>query len=102
VATASWDKTARLWHAATCRRIGPAMQHNGEVESVAFSPDGRDIVSAGWDHTARLWSVDSPIETSVDEVARWAETLTGLTLDSSESAQVLDLNAWKALLREIR
>jgi WD40 repeat protein len=33
--------------------------HNGLVQRVAFSRDGKTLVSAGGDRTAKLWSVDS-------------------------------------------
>jgi WD40 repeat protein len=31
------------------------MVHEGPVRAVAFSPDGRTVVTASWDHTARFW-----------------------------------------------
>ncbi len=55
VLTASWDRTARLWDAATGRPIGQPMTHDDWVSSVAFSPDGRTILTGSYDRTARLW-----------------------------------------------
>ena len=56
IVTASEDKTARLWDAATGKQIGePLRGHEGAVMSAAFSPDGKRIVTASADNTARLW-----------------------------------------------
>ena len=47
IVTASADKTARLWDAATGKPIGePLKGHERLVYSVAFSPDGKRIVTA--------------------------------------------------------
>ena len=46
VVTASWDKTARLWDAATGKAIGLPMQHERGLTSAAFSPDGQRVVTA--------------------------------------------------------
>ena len=57
ILTASADRTARLWNAATGQpRSGP-LQHDGPVRFAAFSPDGQTVVTASSDHMARLWNV---------------------------------------------
>ena len=56
IVTASADKTARVWDAATGKPIGePLKGHEGAVKSAAFSPDGKRIVTASLDKTARIW-----------------------------------------------
>ena len=54
LATASADKTARIWDAATGQPI-LKVAHAGAVSAVAFSPDGRRLATASTDKTARIW-----------------------------------------------
>ncbi|MCO6427823.1 WD40 repeat domain-containing protein, partial [Nitrosomonas communis] len=56
----SWDNTVRLWDAESDQPIGqPLLGHQNAVSSVAFSPDGRRIVSGSWDSTIRLRDAES-------------------------------------------
>src|SRR5262249_40244880 len=45
VATAALQ-SVRLWDAVTGAAVGPAITHPGPVHEVAFSPDGRRLVTA--------------------------------------------------------
>ena len=55
VVTASTDKTARVWNAATGIEIMTLKGHSDTVASAAFSPDGTRIVTGSTDSTARIW-----------------------------------------------
>jgi WD40 repeat protein len=49
------DNTARIWGLASQAPISPPLRHQGWVIAVAFSPDGKSILTGSWDKTARLW-----------------------------------------------
>jgi len=55
VVTASFDRTARVWDAATGREVLQLVGHTDGLRCASFSPDGRRIVTAAHDKTARIW-----------------------------------------------
>ena len=59
MATASRDKTARVWDAGTGEQLLELAPHRDDVTSVAFSPDGRRALTASRDHDARLWNAET-------------------------------------------
>ena len=56
VATAGYDNQVILWDAKLKSPLALAA-HDHLANQVAFSPDGRFLLSASSDHTARLWSL---------------------------------------------
>jgi WD40 repeat protein len=55
--TASDDRTARLWDAASSTPIGLPLPHSDSVTDLAFSPDGKSFLTGSHDKTARLWDI---------------------------------------------
>jgi WD40 repeat protein len=53
--TGSVDHSLRLWNTDTRQTMGPPLNQPGEVNSVAFSADGRRMVSGGSDNTVWVW-----------------------------------------------
>jgi WD40 repeat protein len=78
VATASGDKTVRLWDVSDRnrpRQLGqPLTGHTDWVVGVAFAPDGRTLASTSFDTTVRLWDVSDR-----DRPRQLGQPLTGHT-----------------------
>ena len=62
IVTASDDRTARIWDAATGAEIAALRGHERAVAGAAFSPDGARIVTASDDRTARIWDAATGAE----------------------------------------
>jgi cytochrome c len=62
LASASWDRTARLWPLASGKESGGEPRviegHQQNVNGIAFMPDGRALVTAGYDATLRIAPLD--------------------------------------------
>jgi WD40 repeat protein len=56
------DSTARIWSTATHREIGAITEPDGTLNGVAFSPDGKQIVTASNDGTARIWNASTGVQ----------------------------------------
>jgi len=59
LATASADKTVKLWQVETGSKVRTLTGHSNDVNGVVFTSDGKHIISAGDDKTARVWDVAS-------------------------------------------
>ena len=59
IATASEDRTARVWDAATGEPLTRPLTHQHQVLMVDFSPDGRRLATCSLDGTARAWDAET-------------------------------------------
>ena len=55
LATASGDKTAKVWDAASGQELMTFRGHADTVFAVTFSPDGKHLATASQDGTAKVW-----------------------------------------------
>ncbi len=54
LATGGWDKTIKLWDAATGTLLSTGAAH-GSINTVAFGPGGKRLASASSDHLLSIW-----------------------------------------------
>jgi WD40 repeat protein len=77
LASASADRTVRLWDAETGQEVRALWGHTGLVRGVAFSPDGQRLASASDDKTVRVWEADKGQEVRAFKVTAVAVMFMG-------------------------
>jgi WD40 repeat protein len=63
----------RLWNTSATILHRELVGHTARVNVIAFSPDGRYLVTAGDDHTVRIWNTESPILVNGNDFGRTLE-----------------------------
>jgi WD40 repeat protein len=95
VASAAFDKTVRIWDAATGIELRSLKGHTERVYSVAFSNDGRHLVSASADKTVRIWDVPTARELRV----LYGHTKNVRCAQFSPDDQLIVSGSWDCTLR---
>src|SRR5436190_2218515 len=59
LASASGDRTVKIWDASSGKCLQTLEGHSNNVCSVAFTRDSTRLASASWDRTVKIWDVGS-------------------------------------------
>ena len=96
VVSGSFDKTIKLWDAASGEEVMTLRGHEGAVMSVAFSPNGTRVVSGSDERTIKLWDAASGEEVATlrghqDRVTSVAFSSDGMRVASGSSDRTIKL-----------
>jgi WD40 repeat protein len=94
------DGTAELWDVTVNKQLGPPLRHGGGVTAMAFSPDGKLVVTGSRDGLARTWAIPAPVTDSAEGLDLGAQVGTGLEIDH-DTVRVLDVSAWQERRRRL-
>ena len=59
LASASWDKTVKVWDANNGQCLQTLEGHSHKADSVTFSHDSKLFASASWDGTVKVWDASN-------------------------------------------
>jgi len=106
IATASQDKTAKIWDAVTGQLLLTLTGHTDSVNGIVYSPDGKRIATTSEDHIAKVWDASTGEELltfsgHTDWASRIAFSPDGarlVTTSGDKTAKVWDAGTGKELL----
>ncbi len=87
LASASEDRTVRLWDTKTAEEKQVLKGHGDSVGAVAFSPDGTMLASASLDRTVRLWDAKAGKE---EKTLQIGQALTSLLFSADNQYLTTD------------
>jgi WD40 repeat protein/tRNA A-37 threonylcarbamoyl transferase component Bud32 len=99
LASASDDKTIKLWNLANKEEIHTLEGHSNWIWTVAFSPDSKTLASGSADKTIKLWNVQTgklirTLEGHTDGVTSVNFSPDGKTLASGSASQDTKIKLW--------
>jgi len=63
VATASRDKSAKVWNLNSGREVRSFLGHQASVIALDFSNDGKYLITGSNDHTVKIWEIKTGKQT---------------------------------------
>lgn len=95
IASASADKTIKLWRSDGSPHLPPLTGHKGAVTSVSFSPSGDLIASGSADKTVKLWRKDGNLVRTLPGHRDWVLAVSfspdGKTIASASADNTIKL-----------
>ncbi|KLO12885.1 WD40 repeat-like protein [Schizopora paradoxa] len=85
VAAGCYDKTLRIWDAATGELLERLLGHADQVLSAVFTSDGKGLVTGGRDRTIKYWTIASLAGKQADRELKQSPSVLN---DDSQSASV--------------
>ena len=80
--TGGADKALELWEVTSGRLLGQMQSHTSDIETVAFTPNGRLIISASEDRSVRIWSLDHQQELAMLAFQKEGDECAGIAFDN--------------------
>ncbi|MEH1833415.1 MAG: serine/threonine-protein kinase [Nostoc sp.] len=99
LASASDDKTIKLWNLASEQEIHTLEGHSDWIWTVAFSPDSKTLASGSADKTIKLWNLETgklirTLQGHNDGVSSVAFSPDGKTLASGSASKDKTIKLW--------
>jgi len=98
LASASYDKTVRIWDVGTGFLQQTLEGHSDGVMSVAFSHDSKLLASASYDETVRIWDVSTSF---CHQIVTVNTVITSLSFDSIDSNLLTNVGSCKVYRTEL-
>nr|MDZ8047853.1 serine/threonine-protein kinase [Nostoc sp. DedQUE02] len=99
LASASDDKTIKLWNIASGEEIRTLQGHSNWIWAVGFSPDSKTLASGSADTTIKLWNLETgklirTLQGHTDGVTSVAFSPDGKTLASGSASKDMKIKLW--------
>ncbi len=98
LATASFDKSARIVHARRGHVVSELVGHEGQIYQLLAHPDGRRVITRATDGSARAWEVDAPAR---DAIGPEREGVAGIAVDAAGRTLVAALRTGSATVHDL-